>query len=91
MITSSPGPTPAATRARWSDTVPFATAIPWAVPQRAANPRSNCPMNAPRELIQPERIASITLAISSSPIDGAATGIRGSVMRRVHAVLDWRE
>src|SRR5262249_16773477 len=69
MITSSPGPTPAAARAKWSDTVPLATATPWRTPQKAAKPRSNSPMKAPSELIQPERIASITLAISSSPME----------------------
>src|SRR5438034_4584594 len=80
MITSSPGPTPAATSARWSDVVPFATATPCATPQKAAKSRSNCPMKAPSELIQPERMASTTLAISSSPITGAAIGMRGGVI-----------
>ena len=89
--TSSSGPTPAAASARWRATVPFATAIPWTAPQKAANSRSNSPIKAPSELIQPERMASTTLASSSSPKTGAAMGIRGTVMAARFGIRSGRE
>jgi len=43
----------------------LATATPWAAPLNAANARSNSGMNAPSELIQPDRMAATTLSSSS--------------------------
>jgi hypothetical protein len=48
VITSSPGPTPAASRARWSAAVPELTATAWLVPQWVANAVSKRSTSSPR-------------------------------------------
>jgi hypothetical protein len=48
VMTSSPGPMPAATSARCSAAVPELTPTPWAAPEYAANSRSNAATSSPR-------------------------------------------
>src|SRR5581483_6325247 len=72
-ITSSPGPTPSARRARWRPAVHEPTAIACAVPISDANSSSKRSVRAPVPS-QPERRTSMTAVSSSGPSDGRANG-----------------
>ena len=74
MMTSSPGPTPRACRARCSAVVQLETAQAWRAPTQAANSSSNAATSGPW-VIQPERIARRAASASSSPSVGRAIGI----------------
>ena len=69
VITSSPGPTPSATSARWSAAVPDVTASACFASTYSANRRSSSAVRGP-VVSQPERSVSATASISSSPIAG---------------------
>src|SRR5262245_47856038 len=69
VITSSPGPTPSATRARCIAAVPDDTARACLAPTYSAKRRSSSAALGP-VVSQPERIASATAATSSSPTAG---------------------
>src|SRR3954451_12827182 len=69
VITSSPGPIPSATRARCIAAVPEATASACVAPVYSAKRRSSSAARGP-VVSQPERIASVTAAPSSSPTAG---------------------
>ena len=69
VITSSPGPIPSATSARCIAAVPEATARACFAPAYSAKRRSSSAARGP-VVSQPERIASVTAAISSSPTAG---------------------
>ena len=75
QITSSPGPTPAATSARCSAVVQFETTIAWRAPVYAASASSNSCTRRPW-VSQPERTASAAAAASSSPTTGFVIGMR---------------
>src|SRR5215213_891075 len=80
VITSSPAPTPSATRERWSAAVPEASASTYSASTYSAKRRSSSAAAGPL-VSQPERSVSATAAISSSPIAG---GWKPSfVLRRV--------
>src|SRR5439155_20045389 len=80
VITSSPGPTPSATRERCSAAVPDANARTCFASKYSAMRRSSSAARGP-VVSQPERSVSATAAISSSPIAG---GWKPSmVLRRV--------
>src|SRR5476649_189207 len=65
VITSSPGPTPAASNARWSAAVPELTATPWSAPHTAANSCSNASTSSPST----NWLVSSTRAIAASTSD----------------------
>src|SRR5205823_2739628 len=90
--TSSPGPQPSATRARWSAAVPFATATASPAPQKAANSRSNSSTRGPM-LHQPERTTSSTASTSwsSTRRSDRGTDQRGGGLVRTGAADDCRE
>src|SRR5262245_43226748 len=69
VITSSPGPTPTASSARWSAAVPEATASTCSAWTYSAKHRSSSVARGP-VVSQPERRVSATASISSSPIAG---------------------
>src|SRR5581483_3341191 len=69
VITSSPAPIPVATSARCIAAVPDETAIAWLAPTYSAKRRSSSAARGP-VVSQPDRIASATAAISSSPTAG---------------------
>src|SRR5947207_10667298 len=69
VITSSPGPTPTASSARWSAAVPDATARTCSAWTYSAKRRSSSAARGP-VVSQPERRVSATASISSSPIAG---------------------
>ena len=69
VITSSPGPTPTASSARWSAAVPEVTASTCSASRYAAMRSSSSAARGP-VVSQPERSVSTTAAISSSPIAG---------------------
>ncbi len=69
VITSSPGPTPSASSARWSAAVPEVTASTCSASRYAAMRSSSSAARGP-VVSQPERSVSTTAAISSSPIAG---------------------
>ena len=69
VITSSPGPTPTASSARWSAAVPDATASTCSASTNSAKRRSSSAERGP-VVSQPERRVSATASISSSPIAG---------------------
>src|SRR5207244_3058958 len=83
VMTSSPGPTPTASRARCSAVVQLETAQACGAPTKAANSSSNAATCGPC-VTQPDRIASRAAAASSSPRLGRAIGIiaGGSVSGR---------
>src|SRR3982074_2495838 len=66
VMTSSPGPTPAAINARESPAVAEETARPYLVPQYPANSRSNCWTLTPQEGALACNTSS-TAVFSSSP------------------------
>src|SRR5436190_1025945 len=69
VITSSPGPTPSATRARCIAAVPEETARACFAPTYSAKRRSSSAAFGP-VVNHPDRIASVTAATSSSPTAG---------------------
>src|SRR4051794_25300073 len=69
VITSSPGRTPTASRARWSAAVPDETASTWFASRYSAARRSSSAARGP-VVSQPDRIVSATASISSSPTAG---------------------
>src|SRR3954466_13397862 len=69
VITSSPGPIPSATSARCMAAVPDATASACSAPAYSAKRRSSSAARGP-VVSQPERMASVTAAPSSSPTAG---------------------
>src|SRR4051794_37019120 len=69
VITSSPGPIPSPTSARCIAAVPDETASACFAPTYAAKRRSSSSARGP-VVSQPERIASVTAATSSSPTAG---------------------
>src|SRR3954447_7756728 len=69
VITSSPGPIPRATSARWSAAVPEARASTCSASRYSAMRRSSSAARGP-VVSHPERSVSATAAISSSPIAG---------------------
>ena len=74
VMTSSPGPTPAASSARCSAVVQLETAQACGAPTSAANSRSKAATSGPC-VIQPLRIARRAASASASPITGLAIGI----------------
>src|SRR5690606_24795697 len=74
-MTSSPGPTPNASNAKCKPEVAELTAIVWISlpPKKSAKSASNFLVLGP-VVTQPERRASTTSAISSSPISGNEKG-----------------
>src|SRR5438105_12012848 len=81
VMTSSPGPTPLARRARNSAAVPFEVATAKRAPLAAATESSKALTRAPWAKA-PERITSRTAASSSGPNWGRAIGIRASAIPR---------
>src|SRR5512138_3603318 len=77
VTTSSPGRTPAATRARCSAVVQLDTAHACGAPTNAANSRSKAATSGPC-VTQPDRIARPAAWTSASSMRGFATGIIGS-------------
>ncbi len=77
QITSSPGPTPVASSARWSAVVHDVVATAWAAPTRAATTRSNSATFGPC-VTQPLESTSATARASASPnsrrVSGMLTG-----------------
>jgi hypothetical protein len=73
-ITSSPGPTPSARRARVSAAVPEEQATPWATPFQPANACSKRRTYGPCEEIQPSRIVPTTYSNSRPLREGLETG-----------------
>jgi hypothetical protein len=73
-ITSSPGPTDVATRARCSAVVQEDTATAWAAPNASANACSNSATRGPC-VTHPEVTAAAAAAASSGPSQGCMTGI----------------
>src|SRR5438132_6983956 len=69
VITSSPGPTPTASRARWSAAVPDDSASTCFASRYSRIRRSSSAARGP-VVSQPERIVSATAATSSSPTAG---------------------
>src|SRR5205085_5931978 len=69
VITSSPGPTPSASSARWSAAVPDESATTCRAPRYAAKRSSSSAVRGP-VVSQPERSVSATASTSSSPIAG---------------------
>src|SRR4051812_33198398 len=69
VMTSSPGPTPTASRARWSAAVPEVTASTCSASRYSAMRSSSSAAFGP-VVSHPERSVSTTEAISSSPIAG---------------------
>src|SRR5438093_2286435 len=78
VITSSPGPTPSATTARWRAAVPDARASTCSASRYSAIRRSSSAARGP-VVSQPERRVSATAATSSSPIAG---GWKPSIVAR---------
>src|SRR2546429_9882630 len=79
-MTSSPGSTPIAIKARWSAAVPELHTIAWRVPHRSAKARSKRSTYAPFDEIHVERRQSSTYSASRPENVGAATGMkRGSL------------
>jgi hypothetical protein len=68
VITSSPGPMPAAATAAWSAAVPELTATAWLAPTAAATARSSSATAGP-VVSQPERSAAVTACTSSSSME----------------------
>src|SRR5215472_337725 len=77
VITSSPGPMPCASRARWRAAVPEETAIAWPTPKRAANSDSRAATCGPWTSM-PESSTARTAAFSSSPMSGREIGMCGA-------------
>lgn len=74
-MTSSPGPTPAARRPRWSPEVPELTATHWRPPTSlSANSTSKAFTSGPWATM-PESSTRSTAARSSSPMIGFAAGM----------------
>lgn len=71
-ITSSPAPTPKARSASSSATVPLLTAMPWGMPQNAANSASKARFCSPwtMALTRPVSRTRVTAAISSGSCCG---------------------
>src|SRR5262245_16227499 len=84
-MTSSPAPTPRATRATWSAVVQLDTAHACGAPTSAANSRSNAATSGPC-VTHPERMARAAAATSASSSAGRAIGIIGSVPSPAHPV-----
>ena len=74
VITSSPGPTPMASNARWSAVVQFETAQAWAAPISSANSRSKAATCGPCET-QPDNTAWWAASASAFSRTGIAIGI----------------
>src|SRR5215213_1302256 len=74
VMTSSPGPMPWTSRARWSAVVPEEVATAWRAPQNAANLSSNSRVTAPCASWPLSRTAR-TACFSSSEMSGLAIGI----------------
>ncbi len=82
VITSSPGPIPAAISAQCKAVVPLDTETAWGAPTHAANSRSKASASGPW-VIHPDSITRRTAAISGSPSIGRATGMRNGSFIRV--------
>src|SRR5579859_573586 len=82
-MTSSPGRTPTASRARCKAVVPLDTAHACAAPTNPANSRSNAATSGPC-VIHPDRMARCAAETSSWPSRGRATGTKslGSMGRK---------
>src|SRR5256885_1075402 len=78
VTTSSPGPTPSATSARWRAAVPDASASTCSASRYSLIRRSSSAARGP-VVSQPERSVSATAAISSSPTAG---GWKPSIVSR---------
>ena len=74
-ITSSPGPTPAASSARCSAAVPLLTAATWRTPRYSLNASSNSAVRGPM-VSQPELRQSST---ASTSVSVGSTAVRGTV------------
>ena len=75
-ITSSPGPTPRASSARWSAAVAEFSATAWRAPTASAKRSSNCFVRGP-VVSQPESRTSRTAGFSRSVMEGRANGRNG--------------
>src|SRR5262245_62051677 len=73
--TSSPGPTPATSRATCKAAVPLAIATAWRVPAASAAKRSKRSTKGPTDDTQPVSRHSLTYAHSLPPSSGAQSGI----------------
>src|SRR5581483_1403439 len=89
VITSSPGPTPAARRARCRAVVQLDTAHAWGAPTKAANSRSKAATSGPW-VTQPERMARRAASASASPRTGLATGIIGYLQQAPARPAGWQ-
>ena len=74
-MTSSPGPTPDASSARWSAVVPFDVLMAWPTPNSDARSASASSTDAPRDEIQPLSNAAMRRSRSVLLIDGLEIGI----------------
>jgi hypothetical protein len=77
-MTSSPGPTPWASSARWIATGPIRVDSAYRVPHHAANSRSKRSTKGPVEEIHELAIASATYSASRPDRSGCATAIERS-------------
>ena len=66
VITSSPGPTPTAFRARSSASVPELRPMPWRAPPREASSDSSAPTSGPRMKRLPARTRAVAASSSSA-------------------------
>src|SRR5262245_21435837 len=80
VITSSPGPMPSATSARWRPEVAEFTANAYGARTYSPNSRSNLAVFGP-VVSQPDCNVSITSSISSFPIAGRLKGVNESMLR----------
>src|SRR5574340_577253 len=87
-MTSSPGPIPSASRARWRAAVAELTATAWRTPSRAATASSKRKLRSP-VVSQPESRTSRTAARSAGPREGRWKGmarpVAGALMDRARA------
>src|SRR5206468_4305780 len=88
VMTSSPGFTPATSKARCSAVVQLDVAQAYVAPTQAANSDSNAATCGPC-VTQPDRSTSPTAPTSSSPIHGFAIGMTGLGSGAFKDVLDF--
>jgi len=84
VITSSPGPMPWASRARWRAVVPDEVAIAWRVPVRRVKASSKAATRGPWASI-PDSSTASTPAFSSGPIHGRDMGMGGGKAETVRS------
>src|SRR5690348_14237012 len=88
-MTSSPGPAPAASRARCSAVVQLETAHAYGAPTREANSDSNAATSGPC-VTQPARIGLPAASASARPMNGLVMGMIESGMDSVSTLFLFR-